>query len=588
VKKFLTTLAATVLLSLSSLVAAVPVNADTTSSAPIKTGGTFRWGFSPPDSLNPFVAVNESSIVVDRLTYESLVDYDQNFNYVPYLATSWETSSDGKTWTFHLTDKAMWQDGQPLTSEDVKFTIDYIKKNELGQYASFVDPITDVTTPDKTTVVMKLKQPLATMLYNMRNLIILPEHIWSKMTKAQAMAYSDNPIVGSGPFEFVTWKKGQYLQLQANKNYWRGRPKIDTLILQEVTNPETAVNELKAGQLDGVHDVPPELVPSLQQNKSISVVNMKSFWFDELIINSHLKGTMGNPLLHDRAVQLAIAHAIDKNALVQSIYYGKAQPGVGIISPANAKWFNTNIPQFDFNLAESRKILDDAGYKVGPDGIREKNGKKLIFRFNVMNDASQFRAAQQISAWLKQIGIQANPVQTEDLGSLIYRDNDHNGVVDADFDLMLWDWSGDPDPSFNLMTMITSQIGNWQDAEYSNPVYDNLYNKQENTMDITQRKAIVDQMQQIVYNDLPYVVLYYPNRIQAYRSDKWAGMVPMVDGYISKLNIQSALQVHQITPPASTTSSSGASSLLWLWIVLAVVVLGGGVYVARRRNINSD
>jgi peptide/nickel transport system substrate-binding protein len=557
-------------------------------------GGTFRWGFAPPDSLNPFVAVNEASLILQHLNYESLVDYNSKFEYVPYLATKWEKSEDGLEWTFHLTDKSKWQDDQPLTAKDVKFTVEYIKKNKLGQFYSYVSNIKTVETPDAKTVVLTFDKPSALVLYNMRNLKILPEHIWSKLSGEEALTVPNNPVIGSGPFKFIEWKKGQYVKMEAVKNYWRGRAKIDTLILREITNDEVGVNALKAGELDGIRNVPPNLIPVLKKDPNIKVEQQKSFWFNELIINGHLKGSMGNPLLKDPKVRLAIAHAIDKKSLVDTIYNGMAQTGSTIIAPSNTKWVNSNIQQFDFNLEKAKQILQDAGYvDTDGDGIREKDGEQLKFRFNVMNETTQFRAAQQISQWLKEIGVSTNPVQTEDLGALIYRDNDKNGVVDHDFDLMLWSWSGDPDPDFNLMTMLTEQIGNWQDAGYSNKEYDELYQQQRQTLDENERKQISDKMQNIIYNDLPYVILYYPDRIQAYRSDKWDGLVPMVDGFFSKLNIQTALKVHhksEVTNSSSLNdqkSSSDSSTKTVIWIVIGLVIVIGFI-ILRRRNKEVD
>lgn len=552
------------------------------TSMAAETPTTFRWAMEPPDSMNPFNAVNASSIFMNRLTYESLVDWDQNFNYTPYLAKSWTTSPDGLTWTFNLTDKAKWQDGQALTSADVKFTIDYIQKNQLGQYSSYTDGITSVDAPNPTTVVIHLKKPLSVMLFNMRNLIIIPQHIWGSMTMKQAMAFANMPMVGSGPFKFITWKKGQYVEFDAVSDYWRGSPKIQKLILEQMTNAEAAVNELKAGQIDGMTSVPVALSKQLGQTQGITVTPEKSFWFNELILNDHFKGSKGNPLLHDRAVQLAIAHSIDKKAIVDQVLYGQAIPGVSIISPANQKWFDNNIQTYDFNLTEAKQILEQAGYTLGSDGIMQKNGKELKFRFNVMQDSAAFRAAQMISNWLKQVGISAVPVETQDLQSLV--------SDKFNYDLMIWDWSGYPDPSFNLMTLTTDQIGNWQDAGYSNTTYDKLYTQQMYTTDEQQRKQLTDQMQSIVYQDLPYIVLYYPNRIEAYNSAKWAGLVPMVDGYFSALNTQSAVSVHPVvqqTSTAATTKSSSHTSL-WVGLIVVLVLAGGIILVVRRRNQDAD
>jgi len=551
-------------------------------------GGTFRWAYSGPETMNMFVTILEAGLMISRLMYESLIDYDEDFNYVPGLATEWSASPDGLQWTFRLTDQAKWHDGRPLTAEDVKFTFDFIKEYELGTFAAYVDSIAEVTVPQPDTVVFRLEEPLATFLFNIRNVLILPKHVWGGFSsRDEVMAFPNEPVMGSGPWKFGEWKKGQFLRLVANTEYWRGRPYLDTLVLIEFQNDEAAVQALRAGEVDGVREVPPSLVSRLTQDPRIKVVSVPSFWFTEVIINS-LEGGKGNPLLFDPAVRQALAHAVDKQFLVDTVLYGYGQPGLSVISPANEKWFNASLNDYPFDLDKARAILEAAGYlDRDADGVREgPRGQRLEFRFNIMSDAAAFRAAQFLSEWWAKVGIKATPIMTEDLGALVYVDDDGDGVVDHNFDLLIWNWSGDPDPEFNLMTMICAQIGSWQDVGYCNPEYDQLYEEQRRAVDDAQRQRLVWRMQELLLRDLPYIVLWSPMRVQAYRADLFDGPVLMVDGMLSKLNVQTSRTLHLVQAPAvpeePTAAPAAGANLPWLVAIIALVVAAVALARARR------
>lgn len=590
-----------ILAAMLASLAALPGAASAQQSDPY--GGTFTFGLvDSPDTLNPYSTILSITYTILHHVYETLVDYDENFNYVPALATEFEVSPDGMIYTFKLSGKARWHDGQPLTSEDVKFTIEMIKEFELGTFAAYVDAIAKVETPDPQTVIVTMSEPLATQLSNFRSLYIVPKHIWSQFKSSEEiLEFPNQPIIGSGPFQFVEYNQDQYVRLAANTEYWKGRPYVDQFIIRWYQNGEAAVQALKAGEVDAIEDVPGNLLPTLQQDPNISTLTAKSFWFHEVIINS-LKGSKGNPLLLDPAIRQAMAHATDKEFIVKTVMQGQGVPGLAVISPANTEWFNSEIKNYEFDLDKARQILEAAGYiDRDGDGVREsKDGQKLEFRFNVVNEAQSFRAGQLLSEWWKQVGIIANPEATEDLSSLVYADDDEDGVVDHNFDLLIWSWSGEPDPDFNLWTMTTGQIGEWQDAGYSNPEYDELYEAQRREMDPAKRRQMVWRMQELLMRDIPYIVLWSPIRVQAYRSDRWTNVVEMVDGIVSRLNTKTAVSVRKVVQetasseaPAGSGSGSAATggsgearsgnTLLWV-IIGGVVVLALGAVVLRRRR----
>ena len=201
------------------------------------------------DGFNPFKLVEVPSFEIMDLTYDLLVDFSpKDSSPVPGLADSWEHSKDGLTWTFHLNKDAKWQDGKPVTSEDVAYTFNRILDEKQGLFIDYVKQIDKIETPDKHTVVFTTKKPSVQMLS--MYVYILPKHIWEKVPPDETKTFVNQPAIGSGPFQAVEWKKGQYARLKANPDYFRGAPKFDEIIFQFYDNDDTMVQALKNGDVD--------------------------------------------------------------------------------------------------------------------------------------------------------------------------------------------------------------------------------------------------------------------------------------------------------------------------------------------------
>jgi peptide/nickel transport system substrate-binding protein len=200
------------------------------------------------DNLNPFIGIQGIDYEIWHLNYDFLVGFDaKTLAPRPELATSWSVSPDGKTWTFQTRQNVKWQDGVPFTAADVAFTFNYIVKNNLSNLAVYTDGITGAKATGPNTVQIYTKAPKANML---RMVVpILPQHIWSKVSgKAASTSFANKPpIIGTGPFQVVDWKPGQYVHLKANPNYWGGAPHISDLYILTYTNADTMVSDLKLG-----------------------------------------------------------------------------------------------------------------------------------------------------------------------------------------------------------------------------------------------------------------------------------------------------------------------------------------------------
>lgn len=503
-------------------------------TSPAPSPVVFNWGLSAePETVNPLGSVSlQANTVFRGLLYDTLVNWTADMGVGPWLATKWEASPDGSTYTFTLKDGVKWHDGQPLTSEDVKFTIEYIRDNQIPLRLSYVRDIVEVRAVNPTTVEMTLAAPSAVFLPNLADVQILPKHYWSKIDPAEAAKHPYEQPIGSGPFKLVEWEKGNYMLFEANADYWQGRPKVDNVVARFYPSVETMLLALKQGEIDMIgSEIPVNAVKDLEGTPGVKVAVLPNFYFREISINSSDFGKQ-NPSLRDKRVRQALAHAVNKELLAEVIHQGYATPGSTIVHTANGHWHNDKIEKFPFDLARANQLLEEAGYtERDSDGVRRNaEGTRLEYELLVINRfPEEIRAAEMIRDWWKEIGVAITITAADGatISSLNYPDYEH--------DMFLWGYSGRPDPNFILRIMLTSQIQGAADAGYSNPEYDALFDQQARELDPARRKAIIDEMQRIIYEDSPYIVLYYTPAVGAYRTDRFTGIAEVPGGLVSNV-----------------------------------------------------
>jgi peptide/nickel transport system substrate-binding protein len=579
-----------------------------TSESPSPAAGktVLRLGWTrEPDNLNPFIGWGTPSYEVWAINYELLVGFrSSDMANVPGvgLATKWETSPDGKVWTFTITDKSKWQDGEPLTASDVAFTYNYVIKNKLGMFIDYMKFIDKVEATDATHVVFTCSKPKANMLGLW--IPILPEHIWSKVKPADVENSFKNspPIIGSGPFQCVEWKHGKFVRMVANKNYWKGAPKIDEVIFQTYQNADTMVQDLKTGGLASAWDIPEAQFRAFNGDPEIKPITCVTIGMNELGLNCYTgAASKGNPVLRDAAFRRALNYAVDKAKILQIAYGGYGAEGSTIIqsgyypSTADYHWEPPAGEKYTFDLERAKSELDAAGYKdTNGDGIRDYKGKPIKLRLWARTESvSSQNAGRLIAGWFKGIGLKID-----------YSVLDENAIADAqynfegknqdvyapDFDMFLWGWGGDVDPNFILSVFTTGSIGSWSDCAWSNKEYDRLFLEQQSTIDLQKRVAIVHQMQQIFYEESPYIVLAYPVELEAYNDVQWTGWVRTLDGkghVWFDTQPDTYLSVHKVV--ATSVAGGGSSTGLIVGLVIAViVVLVIVVLLMRRRGGRSE
>ncbi len=506
----------------------------------------FRYGIrdSWPDSMNPLLsALGISQTFYHDNMYETLIGLDAELNMEARLAESWETSEDGLTWTFHLRKDVKWHDGEEFDADDVVYSYQVNKDLELPRFFASVKDFTEVKKVDDYTVQLVTAEPKANIMDAMIDLV--PEHIFSQYkTKDDMLAFANESPIGTGAFIFVEDAKDGFVRYKANDDYWNGRPVIDELVYVYFSNADTLIQALEKGEIDFCG------VGAAQQDYVKGLANITMHYFDSNAFNElgfncwDDPASKGNPLMRDVKIRNAIGYAIDYDKIVDYAMGGLASKQAQLLPEVTGKW-SWKVPddiRVDYDPEKAKQILEEAGYSDRDgDGIREDaSGNKLEFRMSIIE--SDYRdCALVVEQSLKDVGIKTNIefMDTGRLSDIIYSQ-------DFDTDMYMWGWYARySDPSYILSAMTTDQIGNRSDCFYSNPEYDQLYVQQTKTIDMEERVKIVHKMQEIIYRDSPYLILYNAKRINAYNNERWENFVeyPAFGGgnlfnYYSKLQVR--------------------------------------------------
>jgi peptide/nickel transport system substrate-binding protein len=490
--------------------------------------------------LNPWNSVVVADFEVYTLNYDLLANFGPDLEPTPGFAESWE--QDGTTWTFHIREGMLWSDGEPATAEDARYTYQLVLdavEQELTLGFGYLEPyltnagVTSVSAPDPQTLVVEteFENTLLTQAY----VPILPKHVWEEHTLEEIANAEDAdpflnepPVVGTGPYQAVEWESGNFIRFERNPNDWReqqGAP--EEVIIQHFGDPDAAVQALRTGAIDYVRDVGADQFTALQTEPGIVAVEGVSNGYSELAFNTRAthEGYNGrSAALEDPAFRDALGYAIDNERLVQASLAGYGTPGSTIIPPFHTRWHVPPDSPRQFDLDEARRRLDAAGYPLDGQGRRlDKGGNPLNLRLTWPDSQESGPSdAQFIVEWFRELGITVDAAVTEE-GRLIDDLLPPEGGGPADFDMFMWGWVGDPDPTSLLNFLRTEEIGGSSDSFYSNERYDELFLLQRAESDETQRREYLAEMQNLVYDEAPYHILYYDSELHAYRSDKFGG-----------------------------------------------------------------
>ncbi len=629
-----------------STVLAVAVLALLPAAAPAAAADAvvLRVGTTQPiETTNPWNTYLVSEYDSLQLTYDLLTGFGEDAKPAPGFADTWERAADRVT--FHIRDGMKFSDGTPATAQDVCFSwglaLAAIKDKKSIGYG-YLEPglkdagVTKIECPDDSTFVAYTTDQ-SDRIFQVY-VPILPEHVWSKFNYKNIDKEKFNPpLVGSGPYTLAEAKTNQFARFVRNPNYWGNKGFADEVVLQFYSDADTMVQALKAGELDYAHSVNAEQFKQLQGDPTYTAVAGKANGWTQLAFNTYgmdgrgpiPNGGPSTKALLDPAFRDALGYAVDKQVLVDRVLGGFGDVGTTNIPPALSEWHvEPDSPRhFDIELAKQK--LDAAGYALNGDGKRlDKEGKPIQLRLYFPNtDDVYAKSAQFVQEWYGQLGID---VTLQGFGSTALANIvlPPEGDGKAKYDIELWGWGGNPDPNALLDIFTCKEIGTTSDSQYCNPAFDDLY-AQELKEAGDARHETLAKMQNLIYDEAPYDILFYDANLDVYRNDKFSGWENMpADGTplfsygtlnytllgdatapppptpeaptaaASEAPGQSAPAAVTSAPSASaatggsdsSTSDSGSNTtlLLVLVAVVAVVVVGGLVYSRRRSGANVE
>jgi peptide/nickel transport system substrate-binding protein len=513
--------------------AATPVAADGASSAPVahpraQDGDVTMTIGLRQDLSSPNVTVGY--LVADyelwNLQYATLTDKAaDDFSTIPGLAESWEGTDDGLTWTYTLREGLTWSDGEPLTADDIAYTINRSRDEEWYNHSATTQNL-EATALDERTVEIATSVPdpkLPTM-----DVYIVPKHIYESLSAEELASYDGLDGVASGQYSLQEWRSGQDWTMVKNPS-WYGRDNgIDRLVFRVFSNADAMVAAIQRGEIDFAHDIPAGSFEQLGAEDDIETVAGQQGSFTELALNGMAGGIGdGHPALQDIAVRHAIYHAVNREGLFQRVNLGLGAVGTTISPSADPSWIpDLGDENFTYDPDLANEMLDEAGYlDTDGDGVREMpdGSRPLEFRYAERSEGVSSAAIREFMiGFLDQIGI-ALVVEVMDDAQL------YDIQVRGEYDMFEWGWTPfvDPDPQLSYFTCaeVTTdpdEPGN-NDANWCDERYDELYEQQKVELDPERRREIVAEMLRLFNTEGTYLVLTFDPDLQAYRTDRFEG-----------------------------------------------------------------
>jgi peptide/nickel transport system substrate-binding protein len=472
------------------------------------------------------------------LVYDNPMRFSKPPNYyefTPELVTDWELSDDRMSYTVHLVEDAKWHDGQPVTAEDAKFTME-----ELWSLPSWADPgvvfesievIDDHTLVVNSNVVVSGANPPPFWAWDP----IVPKHIFEDHID-EITTWPNKEAIGSGPFKLKEFKPGEYMWLVANEDYWGGRPYLDEVVFKYYGNIDTMLMALRKGDIDTITDdsIPAQLVGELDNDPDINIEVVDGMPLKWLSYNLYKEGP-----LQDVNVRRAIQYALDRDRIIDMVYMGYADKYNSWVYDDDPT-YNPNLPDFEYDVARANSIMDDAGYTdTDGDGIRNDpaTGKNLVFELLApAEDTHSVKMGTLIAEMLPEAGIEMdfNTTDYDTFWDIIYY------PMDSGYDIAISDEEPAPAPYADWIWALASswdELGEeWNSSYYDNPKFDELMYALTEAPDMEARKEISYEMQEIMARDIPYGFLVRPKFISAYRTDKITDWFNQVGGPVSWIN----------------------------------------------------
>jgi len=491
----------TQMLLLAGAASALPESLLAAEGAP-QAGGQLRLLVQPepPVLLTLAHTAGPTTRVSGKVT-EGLLAYGLDFKPIPQLATAWQVSEDGLEYTFKLREGVKWHDGRDFTSEDVKFSILALKEVHPRGRATF-SSVTEVATPDAHTAIIRLSSPAPYLLGALQasESPIVPKHVYEGVSDIAAAENGKAPV-GTGPYVFKEWVVGSHILFEKNPNYWdKSRPYLDQLLVRFIPDLNGRLAALETGEVDIAGDTPVSLseIARLKQSETLVVTDQGGDYSPSVY---RLEFNLADPYFQHKAVRQAVAHAIDRQALIDIAFYGYGIAAPSPISPYLTRFYNPAVTVLGYDPARAEALLDEAGFPRGADGVR----------FSVPHDVMPYgdtynRIGEYVRDALGRIGIKVS-LRAQDVPTWLKR-----VYTDRDFAFVTNAMGNTFDPTIGVQRLYWSKnfkkgVPFSNGSGYSNPEVDEILETAATENDHAKRVALFNRLQDIIAVDVPDITL---------------------------------------------------------------------------------
>ena len=468
-----------------------------------------------PDSANPMIASASNLAGVFANVFEGLTQIDPtNGSAMPLLANSWEISDDGLVYSFTIQEGVTWHDGTPFTAQDAKFTYDLIfdEASASPRHGSWTGAVESVELVDDSNLTITLIRPNAPFLTTQGVQGIIPMHIMQDVPPAELAQHSfstgeQGVTIGTGPFMFEEWVSNDYILFAKYEDYWQGAPYLDTFVHRVVPSPAVIGQQLRTGEIDIAYLQPPDL-ESMQAEESLTVVtydSARTVWYGYQLDPER------STLFQEKEVRQALFYALDRPPMVEVLEFGLAQVAVGMMTPIS--WaFDPDAVElhYEHDLDLANQMLDDAGWVMGDDGVREKDGQRLSFTMHTFSGddlLEQYLVVMQ-QQWAE-VGAEMTP-QFEESNAFISRITSTH-----DFDMFLFNNSMGSDPDQSIYWTCGAYESGFNMTRYCNEQVDMLAEQGLAATSNEDRQEIYTELQNIMVDELPVAFMIFQQRIMA-------------------------------------------------------------------------
>ncbi|MFT8311831.1 MAG: ABC transporter substrate-binding protein [Sporolactobacillus sp.] len=462
-------------------------NSNTTTSSNVGSNQLVIGLDNDPPQLDP----QKSSAAVDRQVFQSiyntLVDIDTNGKIIPELATSWKITNGGKTYTFSLRKGVKFQDGTAFNADAVKFNLDReLNPKFASPRLSEIGSITDVKVLSPYKVQLTLKQPfspLLSILTDRSGMMLSPTAV-----KKEGANFSNHPV-GTGPYSFVERVKQDHITVKAFKDYWGTKPKTQTIVYHPYADGNVRLTNLTSGNVDLVNTIDYKDIDRVKKDSNLKIDKKAAIGFQGIVLNVH------RAPLNNVKIRQAINYAIDRESIAKVIFHNYVTPATSPL-PVSSWAHDSSLKQTTADVAAAKKLIKESGLK------------NVTFTLKIPSGSSQNQQlGQMVQSMLKKVGINVK-LEMVEFGTMIQQGTEHN------FDAINLGWSGRLDPDGTIYSWFVTNGGN-NDMGYSNANVDKWLNEARTVESQTERTQLYHKISQQLWNDAPYISLYYPDDYKA-------------------------------------------------------------------------